>query len=263
MQQIYSTNNKLQTEALVHLQSITIVFLKIVLTNVSAVVSQNGQNGQTMRYAGPSFSSWLFLFWHSSLSDGYSSVQGFSAQQNSFPAEVAIDELDNIRLREITGKAISGALLLLLKWFKRSRKTIESDDPSCASNWFVLDVLKFEYMTQLLLDSNYLPLILKMFAHQDIDQAVAQKNDRDEFGWVLLTSSYSICCWYPQASSNSVASIRIIRLDPQRTRTMSRQPVKTMLFLHLYLGTDRSPPKTQQQRIRNLQIAISGLKWTN
>lgn len=42
------------------------------------------------------------------------------------------------------------------------------------------DILKFEYMTQLLLDSNYLPLILKMFAHQDVDQAVAQKNDRED-----------------------------------------------------------------------------------
>lgn len=46
----------------------------------------------------------------------------------------------------------------------------------------VLDILKFEYMTQLLLDSNYLPLILKMFAHQDVDQAVAQKNDREDLG---------------------------------------------------------------------------------
>lgn len=32
-----------------------------------------------------------------------------------------VEELDIIRLREITGKAISGTLLLLLKWFKRSR----------------------------------------------------------------------------------------------------------------------------------------------
>jgi hypothetical protein len=46
----------------------------------------------------------------------------------------------------------------------------------------VSDVLKFEYMTQLLLDSNYLPLILKMFAHQDVDQAVAQKHDRKDLG---------------------------------------------------------------------------------
>jgi len=56
-----------------------------------------------------------------SLSDGYGSVQGLPVAQNTF-AEVAIDELDNIRLREVTGKAISGSLLLLLKWFKRSRK---------------------------------------------------------------------------------------------------------------------------------------------
>lgn len=37
-------------------------------------------------------------------------------------SDACIDELDNIRLREITGKAVSGILLLLLKWFKRSRK---------------------------------------------------------------------------------------------------------------------------------------------
>lgn len=41
----------LQTEALVHLQSITIVFLKVILTNVSAMVNQaNGQSGQSKRY---------------------------------------------------------------------------------------------------------------------------------------------------------------------------------------------------------------------
>lgn len=42
------------------------------------------------------------------------------------------------------------------------------------------DILKFEYLAQLLLDANYLPLILKLFAHQDIDVAVSQKNDRDD-----------------------------------------------------------------------------------
>lgn len=47
-------------------------------------------------------------------------------------------------------------------------------------------------MTQLLLDSNYLPLILKMFAHQDVDQTVAQKNDRDDLSYVLLLSQYPI-----------------------------------------------------------------------
>lgn len=46
------------------------------------------------------------------------------------------------------------------------------------------DILKFEYMTQLLLDSNYLPLILKMFAHQDVDHLIAQQNDRKEYRFV-------------------------------------------------------------------------------
>jgi hypothetical protein len=40
------------------------------------------------------------------------------------------------------------------------------------------DVLKFEYFTQLLLDSNYIPLVLKLFAHQDIQQVVDSKMDR-------------------------------------------------------------------------------------
>lgn len=47
-------------------------------------------------------------------------------------------------------------------------------------------------MTQLLLDSNYLPLILKMFAHQDVDQTVAQKNDRDDLSYVSLSTNYPI-----------------------------------------------------------------------
>jgi hypothetical protein len=42
------------------------------------------------------------------------------------------------------------------------------------------DVLKFEYFTQLLLDSNYVPLVLKLFAHQDVQQVVDSKMDRVE-----------------------------------------------------------------------------------
>ncbi|KAG5915647.1 hypothetical protein E4U42_007957, partial [Claviceps africana] len=41
-------------------------------------------------------------------------------------------------------------------------------------------VLKFEYFTQLLLDSNYVPLVLKLFAHQDVQQVVDSKMDRAE-----------------------------------------------------------------------------------
>jgi len=44
----------------------------------------------------------------------------------------------------------------------------------------IVDVLKFEYMTQLLLDSNYLPLVLKLFALHDVQQVVETKTDRIE-----------------------------------------------------------------------------------
>lgn len=45
---------------------------------------------------------------------------------------------------------------------------------------YLADILKFEYLTQLLLDANYLPLVLKYFAHQNVDKAVEQKNDRHD-----------------------------------------------------------------------------------
>ena len=52
------------------------------------------------------------------------------------------------------------------------------------NSWMILidftDILKYEYLTQLLLDANYLPLILKYLAHQDVDRAVDQKNDRED-----------------------------------------------------------------------------------
>lgn len=43
-----------------------------------------------------------------------------------------------------------------------------------------LDILKFEFLTQLLLDCNYMPLVLKLFLHQDVQQVVENKTDRIE-----------------------------------------------------------------------------------
>ena len=61
------------------------------------------------------------------LSDSYGvngSGPGPTSIAEDLNSEAAIEELDNVRLREITGKAISGSLLLLVKWFKRSRTLI-------------------------------------------------------------------------------------------------------------------------------------------
>lgn len=42
-------------------------------------------------------------------------------EASSPEAEITLEELDSTRDREIKAKAVSGILLLLLKWFKRSR----------------------------------------------------------------------------------------------------------------------------------------------
>lgn len=114
----------------------------------------------------------------------FSNSHSMNGSSHNLLSDASIDELDNIRLREITGKAVSGTLLLLLKWFKRSREYtllfLFLNDVLLTNQ----DILKFEYMTQLLLDSNYIPLILKMFAHQDVDQTVAHKNDREDLSYV-------------------------------------------------------------------------------
>ena len=47
-------------------------------------------------------------------------------------------------------------------------------------------------MTQLLLDANYLPLVLKLFAHQDIDRVVEQKNDREDLEYVQINTTFTL-----------------------------------------------------------------------
>ncbi|KAK2628740.1 hypothetical protein QTJ16_001843 [Diplocarpon rosae] len=151
---------QLYQDSIPHLQSLVIVLLKAVLANVTALISQpiGQQQGQT-----PLF--------RSDVNQRGNGPQGQNRQQDpaSIPlpaavdcSELPIDEIEAMRSREITAKAVSGILLILLKWFKVSH------------------ILKFEYLTQLLLDSNYLPLVLKLFAHQDIDRVVESKTDREE-----------------------------------------------------------------------------------
>ena len=87
--------------------------------------------------------------------------------------DLSVEELNEIRLREMCHKAIAGSLFLLLKWFKLSH------------------VLKSEYFTQLLLDSNYIPLALKYFAHQNLEDLVATKYDREDLSFFHLCRVHS------------------------------------------------------------------------
>ncbi|KAL9102247.1 MAG: hypothetical protein Q9163_002583 [Psora crenata] len=135
------------------LQSLVIVLSRTLFQNVSALVASSGQNG-------------IQNGMEDGINDGAGkrkTNQNSSASLNDLAnghvvdseeaTDPAVESLNDVRSREISSKAVSGILL---------------------------NILKFEYLTQLLLDANYLPLILKYFAYQDVDKAVEQRNDRDD-----------------------------------------------------------------------------------
>lgn len=64
-------------------------------------------------------------------------------------------------------------------------------------------MLKFEYLTQLLLDSNYLPLILKLFAHQDVDKLVDTDSDRSALSFFTYCNKSSKHPGTPPPAENS------------------------------------------------------------
>lgn len=142
------------------LQSLIIVLIKAILAHVTALVTQSsGANG---------------------LQSGFQyndNVNGMPAQRpetngvnghSNTPA--TNEELDAMRTQEVLDKAVTGALMLILKWFKVSH------------------ILKFEYITQLLVDSSYVPLILKLLQLQEIEKIVNFKSEQEELKYVLSFS---------------------------------------------------------------------------
>ncbi|KAJ2933682.1 hypothetical protein H1R20_g3398, partial [Candolleomyces eurysporus] len=97
----------------------------------------------------------------SSTSSVFPPVLGSPPEQISQPPPT-LDEIDVVRHREITSKAVSAILLLVLKWFKVSH------------------VMKFHHLGGHLLDTNCLLLILKMFGLQEVSQTVLSKADSPE-----------------------------------------------------------------------------------
>ena len=99
-----------------HLQSVVIVLMRVVLANVTAFITmpQRGQdgissNGRANQNGLPMFRS----------QDSAGGINGSSSQNSP---EMSLEDLDQVRARELEGKALSGVILLLLKWFKISRE---------------------------------------------------------------------------------------------------------------------------------------------
>lgn len=111
--------------ALPYLQSLVIVLWKVTFANVSAMVSQT--NGPTGVPNGFPFTDDNGDGQGKGRTNPNSAVQtnGMPHGQLSENLEsnnLAIEELNALRAREITSKAIAGILLMLLKWFKLSRR---------------------------------------------------------------------------------------------------------------------------------------------
>jgi len=89
------------------------------------------------------------------------------------------EDLEALRTQEIAAKAASGVLILLIKWFKVSREFKQNmnviHDILISS-----DILKFEYLGQLLLDSNFVQVILKLLQSQDVEKVVNCRTERTE-----------------------------------------------------------------------------------
>lgn len=115
IRQARNTNLR-QDTTLPHLQSLVIVLMRVVLANVTAFITmpQRGQdglsaNGRVNQNGLPLFRS----------QDSAGGMNGSNSQESP---DMSLEDLDQVRARELEGKALSGTILLLLKWFKISRK---------------------------------------------------------------------------------------------------------------------------------------------
>jgi hypothetical protein len=103
-----------QGEGLPQLQSLVIILLKAIVHHVTVLVTQPPQGQQQ---GGPA-------------PNGARPVNGVGGPSPNGPNAAAggdgspnsDEEIDGTRNREITAKAVSGILLLLLKWLKLSRE---------------------------------------------------------------------------------------------------------------------------------------------
>ncbi|KAH7073671.1 hypothetical protein BKA63DRAFT_38690 [Paraphoma chrysanthemicola] len=149
--------------ALPNLQSLIIVLIKAILAHVTALVTQSsGANGLQ--------SGFQFQENQNGTTAGRPDMNGLNGHSSTVATN---EELDAMRTQEVLDKAVTGTLVLILKWFKVSH------------------ILKFEYITQLLVDSSYVPLILKLLQLQEIEKIVNVKSEQEELNFFNFCRAHS------------------------------------------------------------------------
>lgn len=158
-------------DSLPQLQSLVIVITRALMANVSDVAAKNGTNGGLQ--AGITFASEN----PNALVNGIGSAKPIENGTNNINggaegmgngAEGTTEEVGLLRNMEIQGKAFSAIMLLLLKWFK------------------VTHILQYEFFSQLLLDSNFVPVALKLWQMEDVGRAChfkLEKPEKEFFYW--------------------------------------------------------------------------------
>lgn len=97
-----------------------IVLLKAILSNVTALITQP----IAPQGLAPGFRSEVNLRTGVPAQQRQQDPANIPLPNTVDPSELPIEEIEALRSREITAKAVSGILLILLKWFKVSRRCL-------------------------------------------------------------------------------------------------------------------------------------------
>jgi hypothetical protein len=98
-----------------NLQSLIIVLIKAILAHVTALVTQSsGTSGLQTGFQ--------FQDNQNGTMAGRPDMNGANSHSNTVATN---EELDAMRTQEILDKAVTGSLVLILKWFKVSRKLLQ------------------------------------------------------------------------------------------------------------------------------------------
>ena len=104
-----------------------VVFWKLVFSHISSLVAQNGRDGVQNGMSLPDDDS-NEAQGKRRTNNSSANINGMANGQlaeNEDGTDPVVEELNALRSREITTKAVSGVLLILLKWFKLSRQCLE------------------------------------------------------------------------------------------------------------------------------------------
>jgi hypothetical protein len=107
----------LQRNALPNLQSLIIVLIKAILAHVTALVTQSsGANGLQ--------SGFQFQDNQNGTTSGRPDMNGINGTNGHSNPVATNEELEAMRTQEVLDKAVTGSLVLILKWFKVSREFV-------------------------------------------------------------------------------------------------------------------------------------------